>query len=35
VPTDLTRTLGFVGALSVEQDVSAILNYIRQEPACR
>jgi len=31
VPTDLTRTLGFVGALSVEPDVSGILKYIRQE----
>jgi HAD superfamily hydrolase (TIGR01509 family) len=29
VPTDLTRTLGFVGALSVEQDVSGILKHIR------
>lgn len=28
VPTDLTRTLGFAGALSVEQDVSGILRYI-------
>ena len=31
VPTDLTRALGFVGALSVEQDVSGILKHIRQE----
>jgi HAD superfamily hydrolase (TIGR01509 family) len=35
VPTELTRTLDFVGALAVEDDVSAILRYTRQEPACR
>ena len=28
VPTELTRTLGFVGALSVEQDVSGILRFV-------
>jgi HAD superfamily hydrolase (TIGR01509 family) len=28
VPTDLTRTLGFVGALSVEPDVSGLLRFV-------
>jgi len=35
VPTELTRTLDFVGALAVEEAVSAILRHIRQDPTCR
>ena len=34
VPTELTRMLDFTGALAVEEDVSAILRHIRQDPAC-
>ncbi len=31
VPTELTRMLPFVGALSVEPDVSAVLSYVQQQ----
>jgi HAD superfamily hydrolase (TIGR01509 family) len=35
VPTELTRTLDFVGALAVEEDASAILRHLRPDPARR
>jgi HAD superfamily hydrolase (TIGR01509 family) len=34
VPTELTRELAFVGALSVEPDVSGVLQYIQRERPC-